>query len=70
MKIVLRKYITGTYTETYEQTFDVPKKIASSEDVDDIVKYLDDKGLLHDNWGDEISFDDSIDDVDYEIKDS
>ncbi len=69
MKIVLRKYITGTYTETYEQTFDVPKKIANSEDVDDIVKYLEEKDLLHDNWGDEIKFDDSIDAVEYELSD-
>jgi len=67
MKITLRKMISGGYVETYERTFDVPKKIANSEDVDVIINYLTKHDLLDEDWGEEVSFNDTIDDIDYEV---
>jgi hypothetical protein len=67
MKITLRKMISGGYVETYERAFDVPKKIANSEDVDVIIDYLTKHDLLDEDWGEEVRFEDTIDDIDYEV---
>lgn len=71
MKVVVRKYITGTFVETYEAAFDIPDDIDHTDN-DAVLEYLenvDGEDLLNDaNWGDEVSFDDSFDNVEYELK--
>ncbi len=67
MQVVIRRYVRGTFVETYEQTFEVPDDI-DMDDSDAILEYLDDEGELYGDWGEEISFDDNIDEVEHEVE--
>jgi len=65
MQVTIRKYLTGTFVETYEAKLEVPDDI----DPDDILNYLEDEGLLDDaDWEDEAT-DDSVDNTEYELVD-
>lgn len=65
MQVKVRKYMTGSFVETYEVTLEVPNDI----DPDDAVNYLDENGMLDDADWQQVSMDDNIDNVEYEIED-
>ena len=59
--VVMRKYISGRFVETYEATFEVPDDV---ED-DDVSSFLEDQ--LDDADWEQTNFDDTISEVEYEV---
>ena len=68
MEVLVKKYVSGTFVETYEQTFEVPDSV-DPDDYDAVMSYLEEQNMLDDDdWGDRVSFDDNIQDIEYEIE--
>lgn len=65
MKVKIRKYMTGTFVETYEAVLEIPDDI----DPEDAVSYLEDNNMLSDVDWEEFDKDDNIDEIEYELED-
>jgi hypothetical protein len=68
MEVVIKKYVTGSFVETYEQTFVVPDDL-DPDDYEGILEHLKAEDALYDaDWGDRVHFDDNETDVEYEVE--
>lgn len=65
MQVKIRKYMTGTFVETYEATFEIPDDV----DPDDAVAYLEENDILDTGDWEDLGKDDNIDNVEYEFED-
>ncbi len=63
--VTVRKYISGGYVETYETVISIPEKLLKDEDFD-VKQYLLSTDQS-DDFGDQIRFEDTIDDIEFEI---
>jgi hypothetical protein len=66
MKIKLSKYVSGTFVETYEQSFEVPDDVELDQDA--IINYLENEGMLNGDWGDRVDFDENIQNIEYQLE--